>query len=332
MTATPSAPSELQVEVTGACNLRCRMCLVRYRPPLGRIAASMPVARFRSLLDELPGVRRVTLQGLGEPLLAPDLLAMVSLAHERGAEVGFNTNGMLLTRERSVQLVALGLDWLHVSLDGAEPATHEHIRGDAEFARIADNVRGLVAVRREAGAGRPELALNVVAMRRNVHEIPAIVRLAAAWGVERVWVQNLSHSFGDRADDPSYAAIREFTAGEALWDGDEPARRSIAEARTEAAALGVELRVPRERPERKPARRPGQPGCDWPWRSAYVRHDGKVQPCCMLMGEDRAILGDVRDGFEHVWNDAPYRAFREALLGDAPPEVCRGCSEYRGVF
>lgn len=24
----------LQLEVTGACNLRCRMCLVRYRPRL----------------------------------------------------------------------------------------------------------------------------------------------------------------------------------------------------------------------------------------------------------------------------------------------------------
>jgi MoaA/NifB/PqqE/SkfB family radical SAM enzyme len=333
MTTAPPVPSELQVEVTGACNLRCRMCLVRYRPPLGRLAASMPVARFRALLDELPGVQRVTLQGLGEPLLAPDLLAMVALARERGAEVGFNTNGMLLGRERSAQLVALGVDWLHVSLDGALAATHESIRGDADFDRIAANVRELVAVRREAGAARPRLALNVVAMRRNVQELAGIVRLAAEWGVERVWVQNLSHSFGDRADDPSFAAIRTFTAAEALWDDDEPVRHAVDAARAEAAARGVDLRVPRVRSTPRPPRPPGQPGCDWPWRSAYVRHDGLVQPCCMLMGEDRAILGDAgRDGFTAVWNGAPYRAFREALLGDAPPEVCRGCSEYRGVF
>src|SRR5262249_21604937 len=157
--------------------------------------------------------------------------------------------------------------------------------------RIAENVRTLAAVRRESGAERPRLALNVVAMRRNVHELAGIVRLAAEWGVERVWVQNLSHSFGDRAGDPSYTAIRAFTASEALWDDDQPARRAVAAARAEATARGIELRVPRVRESPRPARRPGQPGCDWPWRSAYVRHDGLVQPCCMLMGEDRAILG-----------------------------------------
>ena len=32
----PPLPRTLQVEVTGSCNLKCRMCLVRYRPVLGR--------------------------------------------------------------------------------------------------------------------------------------------------------------------------------------------------------------------------------------------------------------------------------------------------------
>lgn len=53
--------------------------------------------RFRALLDELPEVEQVTLQGLGEPLLAPDLDEMIETATTRGIEVGFNTNGMLLT-------------------------------------------------------------------------------------------------------------------------------------------------------------------------------------------------------------------------------------------
>ena len=29
---SPALPRYVQVEVTGACNLRCRMCIVRYRP------------------------------------------------------------------------------------------------------------------------------------------------------------------------------------------------------------------------------------------------------------------------------------------------------------
>ena len=37
----PPLPTELQVEVTGSCNLACKMCLVRYRPKLGRKSGAM---------------------------------------------------------------------------------------------------------------------------------------------------------------------------------------------------------------------------------------------------------------------------------------------------
>ena len=59
---------------------------------------------------------------------------------------------------------------------------------------------------------------------------------------------------------------------------------------------------------------PAGPGCGWPSRSAYVRHDGKVQPCCMLMGGDRAILGELeRESFPVIWRGERYGAFRDAL-------------------
>jgi radical SAM protein with 4Fe4S-binding SPASM domain len=331
MTDTPPLPRELQVEVTGACNLKCRMCLVRYRPPLGRVTASLTQERFRALLDALPDARRVTLQGLGEPLLAPDLMAMLAEARGRGIEVGFNTNGMLLTRERAARLVALGVDWIHVSLDGATAATHEDIRDGADFQRIGRNVQGLVRTRARAGRERPRIQLNVVAMRRNVAELPALVMTAARWGVDRVWVQNLSHSFGDRRDDPAFDAIREFTSAEALWD-DPAAAEAFATARAFADATGLALRLPSDAAERA-TRRARRPACTWPWRSAYVRQDGAVQPCCMLMGEERGILGNLRDAdFATVWRGDAYRRFRRQLMHGEPPDVCRGCSELRGVF
>src|SRR4051812_167080 len=104
----PPLPRELQVEVTAACNLRCHMCLVRYRPPVDRVHGSMSFDRFRATVDALPVLEKVTLQGLGEPLLVPDLLQMVAYASARGARVGFNTNGTLLTREKATQLVEAG--------------------------------------------------------------------------------------------------------------------------------------------------------------------------------------------------------------------------------
>ena len=137
--ANSSAPvpvlRHLQVEVTGACNLQCRMCLVRYRPALDRRTALFPLDSFVALLDEAPQVERVTLQGLGEPLLHPDLTAMVATCAARAIRVGFNTNGTLLSARRIDALLGAGLDWLHVSVDGATARTFESIRDGARFIR-----------------------------------------------------------------------------------------------------------------------------------------------------------------------------------------------------
>lgn len=330
----PALPGELQVEVTAACNLRCPMCLVRYRPPLDRVRHSTTLAAFRELVDGNPNLRRVTLQGLGEPLLAPDLLAMVEHAAGRGIDVGFNTNATLLTEERAERLVRAGLAWLHVSVDGATAETYEAIRDGARFDKVCRNIAGLVRVKRRLGGDRPWVRLVFVAMRRNVDELPGVVRLAAETGVNEVWVQHLSHSFDDTdgSDDGAYVAIRRYTAAEALWDAMPPA---FGEARRVADELGVQLRLPRADAEQAPApRRPaGEPGCDWPWRSGYVTHDGAAEPCCMVMGADRATLGQVGErSFGDVWAGPEYQAFRRSLLGDDPPAVCRGCSLYRHRF
>ena len=331
---SPPLPREAQFEVTGSCNLRCRMCLVRYAPPLNKVEGTLSFDLFRSVVDDLPDLEKVTLQGLGEPLLAPDLFRMIEYAALRGIRTGFNTNATLLSRKRAQRLVLAGLDWLCISLDGATPATYEGVRDGSSFERLRRNVLGLVDVMRELDADRPRLSVVFVAMRRNVAELEDVIRLAHEWGILRVRVQNLSHSFSDTDPAGGYREIREFTAAEALWRGpDEPVGvEAFANARRVAQELGVDLRLPSLRAQETKRRR-GSPGCGWPWGEVYVTHDGKIEPCCMIMGSERATLGDVSvDSFPDIWWGESYTEFRRALLADEPPEVCRGCSMYRGVF
>jgi radical SAM protein with 4Fe4S-binding SPASM domain len=229
--------------------------------------------------------------------------------------------------------VRAGVDWLHVSLDGATAATYEDVRDGGNFALVRENIRGLVDVRRELGADRPTVQLVFVAMRRNLRELPDLVRLARELGVESVWVQNLSHSFSD-TETESYAPMREYAAAEALWaEPDDEVVATFDAARRLAGELGVELRLPRlEEPPPEP-REDGAPGCHWPFEAAYVTHDGNAQPCCMVMGEDRVTLGDAEhSSFAEVWRSEPYRRFRAGLLEGDPPDVCAGCSLYRRLF
>lgn len=335
--AAPPLPRELQVEVTGACNLRCRMCLVRYAPAVGRREGALAYEDFLELVDGLPELRRLTLQGLGEPLLSPHLLDMVRHAARRGIEVGFNSNGTLLARPTAERLVAAGLGWLHVSLDGATASTYEEVRHGTDlrahpgqFGRVVGNLRGLVAAR--SGAERPRIQLVFVAMRRNVAELPALVELAADVGVDSVWVQNLSHDFGDTGASAVYGPMRDYVEEEALFGEHGPRADELFGAAAERAeALGVELRLPRLD---DPGPREDDPrGCSWPWRSSYVTHRGEVQPCCMVMGSDRATLGRLaEESFAEIWSGSTYERFRERLLTDTPPDVCVGCSLYRRLF
>lgn len=325
------------MEVTGACNLRCRMCLVRYVPAVGRREGALAYEDFLALVDELPGLERLTLQGLGEPLLSPHLVDMVAHAAGRGVEVGFNTNGTLLTRPVAARLVGAGLGWLHVSLDGATAAAYEEVRHGTDlrphagqFERVVGNLRGLVKLRGERRL--PRIQLVFVAMRRNVRELPALVELAADVGVDSVRVQNLSHDFGDTGSHVAYAPMREYVDQEAIFGEDaDDAAALFDEAERRAEALAIDLRLPRleERPgPGNDARR-----CGWPWDAAYVTHKREVQPCCMVMGSDRAKLGRLDEAsFREIWAGGEYQDFRAKLMTDTPPDVCRGCSLYRGVF
>jgi radical SAM protein with 4Fe4S-binding SPASM domain len=334
----PPLPASLQVEVTSACNLRCAMCLVRYRPPVNRLAGAMPLAMLRGLLDDLPGLRELTLQGLGEPLLAPDLLPMVRYARQRGVRVGFNSNATLLNRRRAAELVDSGLDWLHVSVDGADAATFEAIRDGARFDTVVGNLAGLAAAKRAAGSQTPWIRAVFVAMRRNVAQLPDLVALLGRVGVTELRVQNLSHTFGDTDPTGGYQEIRRYAAEEALWGGGDEAAaaEAFAQARRVAEGTGVTLRLPRltARPAAPSApREPAGPRCSWPWDSAYVTSRGVVQPCCMVMGDDRVALGRLTEQrFPEIWAGPAYQKFRRRLAGDAPPEVCRGCALYQGTF
>jgi radical SAM protein with 4Fe4S-binding SPASM domain len=333
----PALPRHVQLEVTGACNLRCRMCLVRYAPAVSRKEGALSFEDYLAVVDALPQLERVTLQGLGEPLLSPHLEAMIEHAVARGARVGFNSNGVLLDRERAERLVDAGLSWLHVSLDGATAATYEDVRhGTAlaprpgQFDRVVANLRGLVELRRERGLDRPRILLVFVAMRRNVDELEQLVELGGDIHVDEVWVQNLSHDFSDTGGPGAYAAMRDYVVDEGLLAGAEPP--AFARARAAAGRRGVRLRLPTGG-DAAPPRDDDAPGCTWPWDGAYVTHRGVVQPCCMVMGSDRATMGSLRDApFETIWAGQVYREFRERLMGDDPPGVCRGCSEYRGRF
>ncbi|HWE39409.1 MAG TPA: SPASM domain-containing protein [Isosphaeraceae bacterium] len=329
-------PGFLQVEAVGQCNLRCQMCPIQFRrdgPPHGP-PAFIEFEAFTRLVDQFPDLEELQLQGLGEPMMHPRFFDMVAYAAGRRIKVSTNTNLTYLSDRRAERCVTSGLAELHASVDGASAEVYEGIRVRAHFEQVVANLEGIVAARRRLASETPRVRMVVVAMRRNLHELPGLVRLAHRLGIDAVFVQHLCHDFGESSLPAHYAPMRAFVDRETLLGEDaDRIDRFFAESRSEARALGVDLRLPRTRPRAHPPGTPGPARCDWPWRRAYVSYQGIAMPCCMVATPDRAHLGDMaRDGAEAVWNGPEYRAFRDALSSDEPPEICRSCAVYSGTF
>ncbi|HEX5438752.1 MAG TPA: radical SAM protein [Gemmatimonadaceae bacterium] len=329
-------PTYVQMEPVGQCNLRCQMCPIQFRedgPPYGP-PAFMAFEEFTRILDQFTECTELHLQGLGEPTMHPRFFEMIEYAVAKNIRVTTNTNLTLLTAERATRCVTSGLAEIHVSIDGATAATYERIRVHAHHERVVRNLERLIVTRERLGSTHPAVQLVLVVMRQNLHELPELVRLAHGWSVNTVFVQHLCHDFGESALPTRYRPMREFVDAQTLLNED-PARveRYFTEARTLAGQLGVDLRLPRTSPRLHPPGTPGPTRCDWPWRGAYVSYQGSSMPCCMISTPDRLNFGSMAEqGVEAIWTGDAYRRFREQLASDEPPEVCRSCAVYRGVF
>lgn len=314
-----ATPLEVYIEPTNRCNEFCTTCprtFFRREPE-----ADLDLHRFIRIIDQFPGVRRVVLHGVGEPLLARELPAMVAEAARRGAAVLFNSNALALHPRLQRQLVAAGLDELRVSMDAADPRTYRAVRGVDGYDKAMRRTAELCRLLRETGAERPRVSMHFIAMRENLPELPAAIERAAAIGVRAVTLQRLVY-FG-----------RGMALAEQSVMGEEVGAL-LAACEAAAERFGVELRgTGRHGPagSLRPVdgRRPWA-GCDRPWRSTYVTANGNVLPCCIAPFSTRDYDGIVLgNAFERpiadIWSGERYRAFRAAHRSDSPPEPCRGC-------
>jgi radical SAM protein with 4Fe4S-binding SPASM domain len=223
---------------------------------------------------------------------------------------------------------------MHVSLDAADAQAYEYIRVGARFNKVLRNLRWVTEAKRRLRSVLPQILVVAVAMRRNLEQLPALVRLAHAYEVHSLSVQHLAHDFGESSLPLKYRPMREFVEAETLLNED-PARVQhwFDETRSAARALGVTLRLPSSSFKPRPDSVKGRARCDWPWRGAHVAYSGEAMPCCMVSTPDRVNFGSMaQNGVVRVWNSDAYRRFRERLASDDPPEICRGCAVYQGTF
>jgi MoaA/NifB/PqqE/SkfB family radical SAM enzyme len=319
-------PVCLYLEVTNRCNLLCTTCPRTYaelEPP-----ADMSWGLFTRIVDQVGGLSRAVLHGVGEPMLVRNLPKMVRYLKERGVYVLFNTNGTVLNEKNGRALVEAGLDELRVSLDASNAASYLKVRGKDYFHRILKNVKAFRAMQEREGHGKPRVSAWLTGMKETIEELPAFVRIAAGIGVREVYLQRLVFFERD--------AIGLATPDQALFERMErDEARYLDEAEGVAKSLGITFSASGAASEPGMSlakKRDDSPWslCRRPWTVMYFTANGRALPCCIAPfsqhGYENYTLGDAtQESLRDIWNGARYQDFRVALLSDAPPQACANC-------
>jgi radical SAM protein with 4Fe4S-binding SPASM domain len=184
----------ITLEVTRRCHRRCAFCymagLVEAEAEVA-VEEELPAAELAALVGGLvrrTGCDRVQLSG-GEPLLRPDLLALVDGLRARGAKLSMVTDGGPLDAAMAGELAARGVGPIQPTLLAGAAPLHDTLRGRGAFHETTRAIAVAVA----AGL---TVTVSMVVTRRNWREAGAVADLAFALGARTLGLSRFCSAGG----------------------------------------------------------------------------------------------------------------------------------------
>jgi mycofactocin radical SAM maturase len=296
------APICLTWELTYGCNLQCVHCLSSsgVRDP-----RELSTAEAMAVIDELAALQVFYVNiGGGEPMVRRDFFDLVEYAVTNRVGVKFSTNGYMIEPAKARRLAAMDYLDIQLSLDGADAATNDAVRGDGSFAAVR------AAMDHLADAGFGPYKLSVVVTRHNVSQLDRFEALAAEYGAE-LRITRLRPS-GRGAD--VYHELRPTAAQQRdlyHWLLERPAVLT-GDSFFHLSALGESL--------------PGLNLCGAGRVVCLIDPIGDVYACPFVI-HDEFLAGNVRQpgGFSHVWRES---ALFAELRAPSSAGACASCGSY----
>ncbi len=310
MSRLRARPLKLTFDPTNQCQLECPLCPTGLRIQ-DREPGRADLQIFQRLMEEVGDyVFFIDFYNWGEPLLNKQLEPMLRLAADRGIVTYISTNLSLpLPDERLKALLTSGVSEIIVSIDGASQETYGAYRRQGKFDLAFENLRRLMAWKREIGLSRPVVIWRFYVFRFNEHEIERARQLAAEIGVDRIV---FATPFLDEGRFPLSAEDRQAMT---TW----------------ASTLDEFNRYQPDHPEYEDPRskQTHHRRCDWHYVSTAINPDGGVSPCCAVF-EKGNDFGSLAGGSSYmaVVNNERFTAIRDRFAGrriEPTGLVCERC-------
>jgi MoaA/NifB/PqqE/SkfB family radical SAM enzyme/pimeloyl-ACP methyl ester carboxylesterase len=316
-------PVLANIEITTRCNLSCMYCARSFQERQGE---DMPLGTFRRVLSLLPHAYRVTLVGLGEPLLHPRITTFVAEAVSQGRRVGLVTNAMRLDRPLAQELLAAGLHSIAFSIDAPDQDLASEIRPGTDLEKVIGNIKSFLEL---AKANRPmSTAVFTAVSTKTVPFLEELIDVIAGLGVHVLMMTDLNF---------------EENQAKTVWKNvdaamTEAVRRAVARAFSKKLPVlsvhGLEelgltarydqfLLLP---PDSLFQRSKKRTWCFSPWQTVPVNVRGEVTVCDC---RPEKVAGNIlSQPFSGIWNGETMMDHRRHMLGPDPPGKCRLCPRF----
>lgn len=172
------APLFIAWQINSECNLGCLHCCEEAGHSIPGSLQKEEILSFLEQIVELE-VPYVALSG-GEPLLHPDFFEICEFLRRHKISLKVETNGEFIDREVAQRIAQLGFRSVQVSLDGAEPSSHERLRLNGNWEKAVEAIRLL----KNFGVNTE---IVFVPTKFNLYDIGKLIDLANSLGVFGVY-------------------------------------------------------------------------------------------------------------------------------------------------
>ncbi|MGD9158489.1 MAG: radical SAM protein [Desulfobacteraceae bacterium] len=147
-----NTPYSVYLSPTSACNFKCIYCahslgLSEMIKRYGFVKETMTLDTYKKAVEQLSRfpekIKLLSLTGHGEPLLNKNIAQMVKIAKESNAfeRVEIISNGSLLSKDMSNNLISSGLDTIKISMQGISSLKYKEIcKAKIDFERFMENI------------------------------------------------------------------------------------------------------------------------------------------------------------------------------------------------
>jgi MoaA/NifB/PqqE/SkfB family radical SAM enzyme len=341
--------ARVYIEPTNRCNLDCTTCM---RNDWDETLGLMEMSAFTRIVEGLRNYSpapAIFFGGLGEPLMHPHIVEMVAQAKTFSPSVELITNGTLLNRTMSNQLIDAGLDMLWVSLDGATPESYADVRLGATLPKVLTNLAAFHEARLSRNMSndctcaegyniydKPLIGIVFVAMKRNINDLPILLNMCNRYAVSRFMVSNVLPYNEDMLKETLYSkTISDTTPLTHLelprMDVNDVTGKALSDAVKAGYSLSVGGASSWEANNRCPFIHAGATAISW---------NGNVSPCVPLLHShtrfvnDRShtcrshVVGNISEqSLLDLWMEPEYVQFRERVqqFEFSPCTICGGC-------